>query len=359
MRKGTLFGLVLFLLVSYGWGGAGSAAAEVADEIVASVNGGGISIRDLREGLGVWGGGVSASWIPVEKKKEALDRLIDARLLEQSARARGLDNTGDFREFMMQNEPRMAVNALLRREAASKVAVPKEEVKEEAGNLRKKDKNLSAAEARARASVMILEKSLRKVEEELVAAARKDASATIDEEAIRRIGKDGLVEDNTILGTAGGKAVRYGEVKLLMGKMTGGKHGGGDLSTNPVVVRDLVDRELTRTSLLAYARKQGTGDSEWMNTVRREAERAALVNRLTENVIMKKITVTDKEIKDAYERHSGMMVRGGKPIPLSEVKEQIRGIVLADKRKDAVAKHVGPLRKKAKIRIYEKLLPKV
>jgi hypothetical protein len=51
--------------------------------------------------------------------------------------------------------------------------------------------------------------------------------------------------------------------------------------------------------------------------------------------------------------------RYGKPIPLSEVKEQIRGIVLADKRKAAIEKYVGQARKKAKIRTYEKLLSKV
>jgi len=359
MRNGTLFGIVLVLAIAPGWRGGGSAVAEVRDETVASVNGGEITVRDLRESLGVWGGGVPAAWVPVEKKKEVLDRLIEARLLEQSARARGLDNTGEFREVMRRNEQRIAINALLRREAASRVSVPKEEVKEEARKLMKKDKNLSATDARARASATILEKSLRQIEGDLIAAARKDASATIDEEAIGRIGKDGPLEDNTILGSAGGEAVRYGEVMSLMGKMTGGKHGGGDLSTNPVVIRDLVNRELTRTSLLAYARKQEIGYSEWLNTVRRETERVVLVNLLTENVILKKVAVTDQEIKDAYARHSGMLVRDGKPIPLSEVKEQIRGIVLADKRKDAVAKHVGPLRKKAKIRIYEKLLPKV
>ena len=358
MRKGTLFGIVLFLAVSPGWWWWGSAVAAVPEEIVASVNGEGISIRDLREGLGVWGGGVSVSWVPVGKKKEALDRLIEARLLEQSARARGLDNTGEFREFMTRNEQKIAVNALLRREAASRAAVPKEEVRQEAGKLRKKDKNLSGEETRARASATILEKNLRKVEEELVAAARKDASATVNEEAIARIGKAGPMEDNTVLGTAGGEAVRYGEVKNVLGRMPGGKHGGGDLSTNPVAVRNLVDRELSGKSLLAYARKQGVVDPEWMSTVRREAERAVLVDLLTENVIMKKVVVTDKEIKDAYERHAGMMVRDGKPIPLSEVKEQIRGIVLADKRKAAIEKYVAQLRKKGKIRIYEKLLPK-
>ena len=120
-----------------------------------------------------------------------------------------------------------------------------------------------------------------------------------------------------------------------------------------------MNRELTRTSLQTYTRKQGIVDSEWMNTVRREAERAVLVNMLTENVIMKKVAVTDREIQDAYARHSGMMVLDGKTVPLSEVKEQISGIVLAEKRKAATGKYVGQVRKKAKIRTYEKRLPKV
>jgi len=359
MQKVALFGIVLFLAVSPGWGGTGFAVAEERDANIASVNGAGIPIRDLREGLGLWGGEVPAFWIPVGKKKEALDRLIDARLLEQSARARGLDNTVEFRELMERNEPGIAVNALLRQEAASGVTVTKEEVAEEAGELRRKEKNLSGTDARSRASAIVWEKNLRRFEEELVTAARKDAAATIDEEAIGRIGKGGPLDDNTVLGTAGGEAVRYGDVRNALAAIPAGKHGGGDLSNNPVAVRNLVNRELTGKSLLAYARKRVAGDSEWSNKVRREAERATLANLLTETVIVKKVAVTDREIRDAYARHSGMLVRDGKPIPLSEVREQIRGIVLADKRKAAIDKYVGQLRKKAKIRTYEKLLPEV
>ena len=196
MRNVAVFWILLFLAVSSGWGGTGTAVAEVRDEIVASVNGEKISVRDLREGLGVWGGGVSASWVSVDKKKEALERMIDVRLLEQSARARGLDNSAEFREFMKRNEKKIALNVLLRREAASRLVIPSEEVKEEAGKLTKKDKNLSATEARERASASILEKNFRKVEGELAAAARMEASATIDEEAIGRIGKDVPVEEN-------------------------------------------------------------------------------------------------------------------------------------------------------------------
>jgi hypothetical protein len=336
-----------------------NAGADVKKEAVASVNGEKISVLELREALGLVGGGVYASWIALEKKKEALDRLIEVRLLEQSARARGLDNTEEFRDLMARNEQRMEVNALFRREAASGVSLGKEEVQQEARKLGKKEKNLSATEARARASAIVWEKGLRRIEGEVVAAARKDASATIDEEAIGRIGQAGSLEDNTILGTAGGGAIRYGDVRNVLGRMAGGKHGGGDLSANPVAVRNLVDRELTGMALLAYARKQRAGDPEGLTAVRRETERAVLVNLLTEKVITKKIAVTDREIQDAYARHPGMLVRDGKPIPLSEVMERIRGIVLADKRKAAIDKYVGQLRKKAKIRIYGTLLSKV
>jgi hypothetical protein len=141
--------------------------------------------------------------------------------------------------------------------------------------------------------------------------------------------------------------------------MSGGRHGKRDLSGDPAAVRRVLERYLTRIALTAYGKKVGIGESEWMGRVRRELERAILIDLLVEKVILKGAIVTDKEIRDAYARHSGMLVRDGKPIPLPEVKEEIRRIVQGEKRKSAIEKYVGQLRKKAKIRTYGKLLPKV
>ena len=74
--------LILATIVSCS-GLLGSAHAGVIESTVAVVNGDKITGLELRESLGLWGGGVSASGIPVKKKKEALDRLVAGRLLAQ------------------------------------------------------------------------------------------------------------------------------------------------------------------------------------------------------------------------------------------------------------------------------------
>ncbi len=347
------------LLVSLVWGFTGSADAGVAGETVASVNSDAISVLDLREALGFWGGGVSVSGIAARKKKEVLDRLIDGRLLEQSARSKGLDKTDKFRDLLGQRESGLLIPALFRGEVASRVKISKEEIRAEAGRLRKADKDLSAEDARMRATGAVWEQKIRKAEEELVATARKEAAVTFNEETLGKIGGSDNVLDNAVLGTAGSENVTYADVKKLLERMGGGKHNTRDLSGNPAAVRGVLERDLTQIALTVYAKKMRAEESEWMRRVRRELERSILIDGLTERVILKGVTVTDKEIREAYARHSGMLVRDGKPIPLSDVKEEIRRIVQGDKRKAAIGKYVGELRKKAKIKIYEKLLPKI
>ncbi|HBO70246.1 MAG TPA: hypothetical protein DD658_09015 [Deltaproteobacteria bacterium] len=347
------------LVVSLGWGGVGYAHAAPADEIIASVNGEKITVHELRESLGLWGGAVPAKGIPLDKKKEGLNRLIDACLLEQSARAKGLDKTEDFSKLMKQNGQGITINALFRREMAFRAKVTEDEIKAEAGKLRKEDKNLSREEARSRAFGVVWGNKVRQIEEEVIAAAKKDTSPMIDEGAMARIEKGDPMKDNVVLGTAGSSAVLYGDVKKLLQTVPAGKHGGRELTGNPAMMRNVVNRELTRISLLDYARRQESGDLKWLKTVQREAERALLIGLLTGNVVLKGVKVTDKEIGDAYAKHSGMLVRDGKPIPLPEVKEEIRRIVQGDKRKLAIEKYVGQLRKKAKIKTYGKLITKV
>jgi hypothetical protein len=164
------------------------------------------------------------------------------------------------------------------------------------------------------------------------------------------------VEDNVVLGTAATAAVRYGEVKGLLRQMSGGMHGGQDLAANPQAIRSMVDRELTGRALLAYARNRKVEDSEWMNAARRELERSILIDLFTEKEILKGIKVSEKEIGDAYAKHSQMLVRDGKKVPLSDVKEDIKRIVLNGKRNKARKEYVEKLKKKAKIKISDKVL---
>lgn len=225
--------------------------------------------------------------------------------------------------------------------------------------LRQDDKNLSNENALARAEGAIWQREIRKLEQELVAAAREAALFKVDEETIARIGKGEKVEDNVVLGTAAAAAIRYGEVKVLLQQMSGGGHGGQDLGANPQALRSMVDRKLTGRALIAYARNRKVEDSEWMNAARRELERSILVDLFTGNEILKGVKVSEKEIGETYAKHSQMLVRDGKKIPLSEVKEDIRRIVMSEKRKKAMKEYVEKLKKKAKIKINDKLLQKV
>jgi hypothetical protein len=349
-----IFGIAIAFLFFHG-----SAAAGANEEAVAFVNGEKIKGLELREILGIWGGAISASGIPTEKKMEALERLIDGRLIEQSARAKKLDNTADFSKRMKEREEGLLIPVLFRVEIASKLRIGQEEILAESARLRKDDKALAKDKALEAAKRTVWQREIRKLEQGLVGAAREGASVRIDEETIARIGKGDKVGDNAVLGTTATAAISYAETKGLLRQMSGGMHGGQDLGANPQAIRSMVDRELTGRALLAYARKRKVEDTELMKTARRELERSILVDLFTEKEIMKTVKVSAKEIGDTYARHSKMLVRDGKKIPLSEVEEDIRRIVLKEKRNKAMKVFLDKLRKKSKIRIDDKLLKTV
>jgi hypothetical protein len=96
-----------------------------------------------------------------------------------------------------------------------------------------------------------------------------------------------------------------------------------------------------------------------MKAMRRELERSILVDMVAEREILKGAKPTDKEIEEAYAKHSQMLVRDGKKIPLSEVKEEIRRIVQGEKRRKAMDTYVEKQKKKAIISIREQVLPKI
>ena len=337
----------------------GCSKADVKDAAVATVNGENIKVSELREFLGYRGGATSAADVPMEKKKEALDRLIAGRLFAQEGRARGLDNTEEFRTIIRKNEPGVLIGALFRKELASKLKLSDSDIKAEAKKLREADKTLSEDNASVRAARMVSETKMKKIEEDLIATARKEVSATVNEEALGKIGKAGNVADDVVLATVGAEKVSYGDVKNVLKGMTGGGHGSQDLTTNPVAVGRVLDREVTGKALAAYARKSGIEGSEWLKVVRQDMERSVTIDLLAEKEILRGIQVTDKEIQGAYAEHAAMFVRDGKKIPLVLVKGQLEAYLRNEKQKKALEDYVQGLRKKAKITVKEELLPKV
>lgn len=354
-----LFGVLAAILASAVIFGGGCSTKELKNETVATVNGEDVKIVELREFLGSRGGVVALANLPAEKKKVGLDRLVAGRLLAQDARAKGLDNTDAFRTALSGNERGIWINALLRKEIASRIKIKDSELKDESKKMRAADNNLSESDAATRAGQALADRDLRKMEEELIAAAKKDAPAAVDMASIGRIGKGEKVADDLVLATVGNEKITFGQVRKVLQTAAGGPGDAEGLLKNPVVVQRVVDREAMGAALYAYAKKQGVEGSEGLKSARGEMERAILINLLAEKVAAKDVSVTDKEIEGAYAEHAQMFVRDGKKIPLVQVKDKLRVFLENAGRRKALDEYVEALRKKAKITINEGILPKV
>lgn len=359
VRKYLIGGILLVLAAAAAWTSVGCSKPDVAGDVIASIDGDDIKVRELREFLGVRGEGAQASEVSVAQKREALDRLIAGRLLAREAKAKGMDNTEQFRNAAKQNEDAVLISALFEKEAVSKVKVSKGDVKEEAKKLRASDNTLSEDNATLRAGRLVTESKMRKLEEDLVAAARKETPATVNQAELDKLAKGGKVPDETVLATVGGGKITYGEVKVLLKRVSGGTHGGQDLSTNPVAVARMLDREAIGRALAAHAKKQGIEGSEWEKAARKNMERSLLIDMLAEREIGKATVVSEKEVVEAYSQHGQMFVRDGKKIPLAQIKEQLRVFLQSEKKKKALESYIGDLRKKTKVTVNEGLFSKV
>jgi hypothetical protein len=355
--------LMLLLAAGVAWGVfvAGCSSKDVRLEAVATVNGDEIKGTELREFLGVPAGVFAAVDIPVEKKKEALDQLVAVRLLAQEGRSRGLDNTPEYKEILERNAPLVRIKALLRKEVEAKLKVTGEEIKAEIAKVKEANKGISDADAALRAVKSVSGSRIQKIQEDLIAAAKKETAAAVDPAGVARIGKEGNVPDNVVLASAGDEKILYGDVKRILRGLSQGKdaHGQPDLSKNPALVGNILERELTIRALSSYAKKQGVDGSEGYKAVRQEMERFVLRSLVVESVAGKSVEVTDKEIEAAYAEHAAEMVRDGKKIPLSMVKEQIRSMLRNEKGQKAVDAFNAELRKKAKITVNDAVLSKV
>ena len=284
---------------------AGCSSKDVRQETVATVNGDEIKGTELREFLGVPGGVFTVVDIPVERKKEALDQLVAVRLLAQEGHSRGIDNTPEFKEILLRNDPLVRSKALVLKEIEAKLKVTNEEMKAEIAKVKEADKGISDADAAIRAVKSVSESRVQKIQEDLIAAAKKETS----------------VPDNVVL----------------------------------------ADRDLTMRALAAYAKKQGVDGSEGYKAMRQEMERSILRDMVADNVA-KNVEVTDKEIEADFAKKTVSLVPAGTKIPAGMVtmlKERIRAALRNEKGKTAIDAYIDELRKKAKITVNDAVLPKV
>lgn len=336
----------------------GCSRPQTKNETVAQVNGEPIKVFELREFLGIFGGMTAAEGVPAEKKREALDRLIAGRLLVQEAKARGLDNTDDFRKVVRESEQTALITAILRKNVASGKKISPGEIDAERTKIQAADNTLSDDSALLRAKRAVAEAKLRKAQEEMIEAAAKEFPTTIHEEMVERIGKGESIPDDAVLATAAGDNVTFGDVKSRLQRMAGA-HGDSGIVRSPVLIRRVLKREVTGLSLVAYAKKQKIEGTEWMKSAHEDIERSILLDLLASRILGEESEVTDKEIEQYYQERPEMFVQNGKKLPLKVIREQLRGFLRSEKRKGIMLSLVEELRAKAEITVHEKVLEEV
>ena len=221
---------------------AGCSSKDVRQETVATVNGDEIKGTELREVLGAPAGVFAVVEIPVERKKEALDQLVAVRLLAQEGRSRGIDNTSEYKEILERNDQMVRIKALLRKEIEAKLKVTGEEIKAEIAKVKEANKGISDADAAMRAVKSVSGSRIQKIQEDLIAAAKKETAAAVDPKAVARIEEEEDVPDNVVLATVGDEKILYGDFKRILRDLSPGRElRRRDFSNNPALVGNILE----------------------------------------------------------------------------------------------------------------------
>ncbi len=340
----------------------GCSKKDVNQEVVATVNGESIMVIELREYLGVPAGIFALPGVPVEQKKQAVDQVVAGRLLVQEGRNLGLDNTPEYKGTVRQNETGVRINALFRKEASERMKLDDKEVRAEAAKIKGENSGISEADATDRASKAVIDRQVRSIQKELVATAKKETGAAVDNAVMERIGKGDPLSDNAVLASAGDEKILYAEVKKIIREMPMLPIAPGQQNPQMTValITRILDQELTLRALVAYSRKRGVDGSDWYRTARQNMERAVIANMVYDKVSLKDPAVTDEEVAAEYGQRVRMMEgEKQKAPPLAAVKEQLRDLLKSGKRRGAFEAYIGDLRKKAKVTVNDAVLPKI
>ncbi|MEW6721325.1 MAG: hypothetical protein AB1346_12820 [Thermodesulfobacteriota bacterium] len=341
---------------------AGCSKKDFNKEVVAKVNGEEITVLELREYLGAPVGVFTFEKMPVEEKRQAVERLVAGSLLVQEGISMGLPDTAKYKEAVEKNQSGVKINALLRKEAGEKLKVDDKEVKAESEKIRKENPGIPETEASGRAAKAIVERQLRKIQQDLVATARKETGAAIDNAALERIGKGESLPDNAVLASAGDEKILYSDVKKVIREMPSLpvlQGGQNDQMTRALVAR-IVEQELILRAMTAYSKMRNVEGTEFHKASRRNMERSLIANMMFDNVTETVTPATDSEVAADYQRRVQSM-QGGKEKapPIDAVREQLREILTNRKRREMFETHIEELRKKGKVTVNDEVLSKV
>lgn len=353
---------VVAAVVAFAAFAAGCSKKDFNNEVVAKVNGEEVTVLELREYLGAPVGIFTFENMPVEEKRQAVERLVAGSLLVQEGISLGLADTAKYKEAVEKNQAGVKINALLRKEAGEKLKVDEKEVKAEAEKIRKENPGIQEAEASGRAKKAIVERQLRKLQQDLVATARKETNAAIDNAVMERIGKGESLPDNAVLATAGDEKILYSDVKKVIREMPSLpvlRGGQNDQMTRALVSR-IVEQELVLRAMAAYAKIRKVEGSDFLKASRRNMERSLIANMMFDNVTESVTPASDAEVAADYQRRvQSMEADKEKAPPIEAVREQLREILTNKKRREMFETHIEGLRKKGKVTVNDEVLSKV
>jgi hypothetical protein len=120
---------------------------------------------------------------------------------------------------------------------------------------------------------------------------------------------------------------------------------GGGLLRLAIVERSYTSPEAFNASLAKAGMTRGQYADLWCQQ--------AMVNRLVQETIEAKVTVSEEEIRQAYEEEKDRFQRPDGPAPLDEVRGQLAEALRKAKAKVALEKRLAGLKARARLEIFE------
>jgi parvulin-like peptidyl-prolyl isomerase len=276
-------------------------------QTLATVNGEKVTVRDLREFLGIRAGAYKAFGMPEEKKKSALESLIASKLLAEESRKRGYENDVAFKKRVDEGLEDLYISSLLRERVGSKVHVDEGKIREESKKILEKNKTLGIEVALKQAADKLYGETFREKDKEVVDASEKGVTVKEEEGIFKKISSGAKVNDDTAVASIQGKSVTFGELKKELSAIAG--HNLGDLAKDEKALRAIISRIKVKRNLYELAVKEKVGEREAFKHLKNNFENSILISLMIEKDIKSKTRVTVEDAKKEYETHPEMFTQ--------------------------------------------------
>ncbi len=283
---------------------------DVRSKTVAEVNGESISVKELREFLGIRAGAYPASDVSVDAKKDALDRLIAGRLLAEEAVRKGYADSEEFKKRYEDGKKDLYIAVLFREKVDKLVKEDSEEIAAEAKRLMKGDNKLTESEARLKARNLYFQNRFRELDNNLVEEVKKGIKLQHNQEVLKKLFGNKPLKDDEVVSSWGDMKITAGMVKKELNAISG--HGGVNLLADPRAVGAIVERLAIKEALYKKALDEKVDQTNTFKDVEKGYRNSILIDLLIEKEFKNKVKVTDEDAKKAYAEHPEMFEQGVK-----------------------------------------------